>query len=180
VALWLVALGVFGAMIVEALRTARNERRQVERGGREPQGDVYKLMRLAYPLAFVAMLLEGAIRSGGALHAGDPRLLFAVGATLFGLGKALKWWAILVLGPAWTFRVVVVPGAPLVTRGPYRFFRHPNYLGVLGELAGVALMTGAVLSGPAAVVGFGVLMKKRMAVEERALAAGGSPTRTHV
>ena len=53
--------------------------------------------------------------------------------------KALKWWAILTLGRFWTFRVIVVPGATLVAGGPYRWLRHPNYVGVIGELVGVGV-----------------------------------------
>jgi methyltransferase len=64
-----------------------------------------------------------------------------------------------------------------VTRGPYRFLRHPNYLGVIGELAGVALMSGAIVTGPLALAGFGALILKRIGVEERALRAGGSAWR---
>ena len=66
----------------------------------------------------------------------DPPVL-AAGLAVFFVGtKALKWWAILTLGPSWTFRVIVVPGAPLIASGPYRFVRHPNYVGVVGELIG--------------------------------------------
>jgi methyltransferase len=90
---------------------------------------------------------------------------------VFALGKLLKWWAILTLGSSWTFRVIVVPGMRLVDRGPYKFLRHPNYVGVALELIGVALMTGAAVSGPLAVVLFGMLLKRRISVEERALAA---------
>ena len=47
----------------------------------------------------------------------------------------------------WSFRVLVLPGAPLVTTGPYRYLRHPNYLAVLGEFAGVALALAAPVTG---------------------------------
>ncbi|MDH6145196.1 methyltransferase [Kitasatospora sp. GP30] len=52
-------------------------------------------------------------------------------------GQALRWWCIASLGPRWNTRVIVVPGLPLVERGPYRWLRHPNYLAVV--LEGVAL-----------------------------------------
>ena len=93
----------------------------------------------------------------------------SAGAAVFVAAKALKWWAILSLGPFWTFRVIVVPGARLVAAGPYRWLRHPNYVGVIGELAGVALMTGAPLSGVAGFVTFGWLVLRRISVEERAI-----------
>lgn len=164
-----VALVVFGTMAVEARRAARNEAAQLARGGIEPPGDVFGLMRFVYPAAFAAMLAEGAIR-------GRPSLPAAVaGAAVFGAAKALKWWAVVSLGRFWTFRVVVIPGAALVARGPYRWLRHPNYIGVIGELAGVALATGAVWTGPAALVVFGLLLAKRILVEERALTAARAP-----
>ena len=153
----------FGAMIIEAMRAASNERAQLARGGVEPAGDVYQLMRVAYPGAFLAMFVEGALRGG-------PRLPFVVlGAAVFLAAKALKWWAILSLGPFWTFRVIVVPGLPLVAEGPYRWLRHPNYVGVMGELAGVALMTGAWVSGVTGIIIFGALVIQRIAVEDRLL-----------
>ncbi len=162
---------VFVTMLLEAHRAARNERAQLARGGVEPAGDVYRLMRVVYPLAFLTMLGEGVMRGG------PPPSVAAAGVVIFAAAKALKWWAILSLGPAWTFRVVVVPGARLVTQGPYKWLRHPNYAGVIGELAGVALIAGAPVFGVAAVTVFGLLIAKRIAVEDRALdAARGAST----
>jgi methyltransferase len=154
---------VFGTMLVEARRASANERAQLARGGIEPTGDVYKVMRVAYPGAFLAMFVEGALRAAPA-----PMVVLA-GGTLFLAAKALKWWAILSLGPFWTFRVIVVPGARLVAVGPYRWLRHPNYVGVVGELAGAALITGAPLTGLAGIATFSWLLVRRIAVEERAL-----------
>jgi methyltransferase len=88
---------------------------------------------------------------------------------LFTVAKAFKWWAILSLGPSWTFRVIVIPGSAPSVRGPYRFLRHPNYVAVLGEFLGVATMTGARVSGPVATLAFAWLLRKRILVEERAL-----------
>ena len=154
---------VFGALIVEALRASANELTQRARGGIEPAGDVYTVMRVVYPGVFLAMFVEGAWRGA------PPWTAVLAGALVFLAAKLLKWWAILSLGPFWTFRVIVVPGARLVAGGPYRWLRHPNYVGVMGELAGVALMTGALLSGVAGIVTFGGLVLKRIALEERAL-----------
>src|SRR5438093_11152029 len=154
---------VFFSMAVEATLAASNERTQRARGGVEPPDDVYKMMRIAYPAAFLAMIAEGLVR-------GIPSTLaLTAGIVLFAADKALKWWAILTLGPFWTFRVIVVPDAPLVSSGPYRFLRHPNYAAVVGELVGVGLMTGAAVTGPLATVAFGALILKRIDIEQRAL-----------
>jgi methyltransferase len=163
VILALAAAAICVLMAIEARRAALNERTQRAAGGIEPPGDVYPLMRLAYPGAFVAMIAEGALRGSA------PAMVTALGVAVFAAAKALKWWAILTLGRAWTFRVIVVPGGRRITSGPYRFFNHPNYVAVVGELLGAALMCGAALAGPAATAFFLVLIRKRIAVENRAV-----------
>src|SRR5262245_29730190 len=113
-------------MAGEAVLSAFNERVLRARGAVEPSGDVIDVMRWAYPGAFVLMGIEGAV-SGPA-----PREVMMFGLALFGLAKALKIWAISSLGSKWSYRVLVVPGDPLVTTGPYQFISHPNYLAVVG------------------------------------------------
>jgi len=151
-------------MALETLRARRNEAIQRAAGGIEPPDDVYKMMQVAYPAAFLAMIAEGAARGDA-----SPSWL-AAGIVVFAAAKALKYWAIVSLGDSWTFRVIVRPSHRVVMTGPYRFVRHPNYVGVIGELAGVALMSGAIISGPIAMLAFSALIAKRIAVEERALA----------
>jgi len=154
---------VFVPMLIEARRAAANERTKRQQGGIEVEGDVYPVMRVAYPAVFAAMIGEHMTQSGSM----GPAAWF--GIALFTAAKALKWWAILALGSSWTFRVIVVPHAPLVTGGPYRFVRHPNYVAVAGEIISVALMTGARVTGPVGLMFFGFLMARRIVAENRAL-----------
>ena len=150
-------------MIAEAQISTRHEQALRARGAHEPRNDVYQLMQVAYPLSFLAMTAEG-----GLFGVADPTWL-GVGALLFLAAKGLKYWAIASLGVRWTFRVLVPTDAPLVQRGPYRWLSHPNYVGVLGELLGTALMMAATITGVLALVGFGTLIVQRIAVENRAL-----------
>ena len=162
---------VFGTMLLEARRAAANERVQRARGGIEPRHDVYAFMQVAYPGVFLAMILEGLF------HPAPPSSVLAIGAIILLGGKLLKWWAIAALGPFWTFRVIVVPDTTLVTRGPYRYLRHPNYVGVIGELAGVALLAGAPVAGPLGTLLFVALMAVRVRIENRALRQHARSTR---
>ena len=154
---------VFVPMLIEARLAAINERAQRARGGIEPPGDVYQVMRIVYPGVFLAMIAEGAWLPGHAY--------VLAGAAVFVAAKILKSSAIASLGEAWTFRVVVRPGVPLITAGPYKWLRHPNYVAVVGELVGVALMSGARVVGPLGTILFGVLMLKRIRIEDHALSA---------
>ncbi|MGE3955677.1 MAG: isoprenylcysteine carboxylmethyltransferase family protein [Vicinamibacterales bacterium] len=165
VRLVLLALAVFGTMSAEARRAARNERAQRARGGIEPPRDVYPLMQVAYPGVFLVMLLEGALRPE------PPAAIAGLGVLVFLAGKALKWWAILSLGQAWTFRVIVVPGMEMVRRGPYARLRHPNYVGVVGELAGAGLIAAAPIAGVLGTAFFCGLMLLRVRLENRVLGA---------
>jgi methyltransferase len=165
-ALFAIALAIFLPMLAEAARARRNERAQKARGGIEPREDVYNIMRIVYPAAFLAMLCEAAARP--TTSTGSTAIV-ALGVAVFAAAKMVKWAAILTLGPSWTFRVIVVPGDALVASGLYRYVRHPNYVGVIGELVGAALLTRAVVTGPIAVIVFAMLLRKRIGVEERAL-----------
>ena len=150
-------------MAGEAALSAHNASVLRARGAVEPPNDVFRTMQWAYPLCFVTMAIEGAIAGP------SPRHVLTSGLALFGLAKALKISAISALGVRWTFRVLVPPNAPLVTSGPYRLMRHPNYLAVLGEIVGMALIVWAPITGAAALAGFGALIWKRVRIEERAL-----------
>ena len=153
----------FVPMLGEAIHSARHERLLRQRGAFEPPDDVYAMMQIAYPASFVAMIAEHWLR--------QPSVdgVTIAGAVVFGAAKSVKYWAIATLGERWSFRVLVPPQSALVTSGPYRFMRHPNYLGVLGELAGMALLAHAPVSGVAAALVFAGLLRARIRVEERAL-----------
>jgi len=161
----LAALAVAMAfMLGELWLSKRHERALLVRGAVAAADPVYGAMRWAYPAAFVAMAVEGFLR-------GSPRFAVA-GAVLFVAAKLLKFWAIASLGERWTFKVFVLPDAPLVASGPYRFMRHPNYVGVIGELAAMAMLTGARVAGPLAFVSFSWLLLRRITAEEKALRIG--------
>ncbi len=57
--------------------------------------------------------------------------------------QGLRVWTLATLGRRWTTRIIILPGAPLVAKGPYRFVRHPNYVVVIGEIACLPLALGA-------------------------------------
>jgi methyltransferase len=63
---------------------------------------------------------------------------------IFVLLQLLRVWVIATLGPYWTTRIISLPGAPLVRRGPYRFVSHPNYMVVAGEILVLPLVFGEV------------------------------------
>lgn len=89
---------------------------------------------------------------------------------LFAVLQALRVWVVASLGPYWTTRIITVPGAPLVRRGPYRWVRHPNYLVVIGEIAVLPLAFGQVALAVAFSALNLALLAWRVHLENRVLA----------
>lgn len=150
-------------LVVETIRSGVNERALRRRGAIEPAGDPYGPIAVVYTGGFVLMAIEGWWRGGAA----RPWLL--TGLLVFTLAKLLKFYAVRTLGPRWSFRILVLPGQPIVTGGPYRFLQHPNYVAVFGEFLGAALMLNGPIAGAIGAVAFFLFLRKRIAVEEAAL-----------
>ncbi len=138
----------------------RNARRLLAAGGVEHGAGHYPLLVAlhgAWLAALFALVPAEAPANWGLLG-------------LYGLLQLGRLWVIASLGRRWTTRVIVVPGAPLVTRGPYRFSRHPNYLIVALEIPVLPLAFGAWQIA----LGFGLanlaILAQRIRVEARALA----------
>ncbi len=89
---------------------------------------------------------------------------------LFAALQAGRVWVIASLGRRWTTRVIVLPGAAPIGRGPYRYIKHPNYLVVALEIAVVPLALGLPLFALVFTLANGALLVHRVRVENRALA----------
>jgi methyltransferase len=87
------------------------------------------------------------------------------------LVQGLRIWTLASLGPYWTTRIITLPGAPLVRRGPYRFLRHPNYLVVTLEIALLPLVFGEIVVAAVFTLLNAAALAWRIRQEEGALAA---------
>jgi methyltransferase len=84
--------------------------------------------------------------------------------------QGFRFWVLWTLGPRWTTRIIVVPGQPLVSAGPYRFLSHPNYAVVAGEIAVLPLVLGLPLLAAVFTILNAAVLAIRIAAENRALA----------
>ena len=109
----------------------RNTRRLLAQGARESGATHYPLI-VAVHAAWLATLWWFA--------PGRPADGFWLG--MYVLLQLARIWVLATLGPRWTTRIIVLPKAPLVRRGPYRWINHPNYVVVIGEIAVLPLVFG--------------------------------------
>jgi methyltransferase len=115
-------------------------------------------------------LLVGCLLEVWLLH---PEFHPALGYPMLALvvaSQALRWWCIATLGRRWNTRVIVVPGLPLVTGGPYRLTSHPNYVAVVVEGLALPLVYSAWISALVFTACNAVLLTVRLRVENAALA----------
>ncbi|MBR1163758.1 isoprenylcysteine carboxyl methyltransferase family protein [Bradyrhizobium elkanii] len=108
----------------ELVLSRRNTERLLARGAVEVGANHYPLIVLVHAGWLTALWIWGRNL--------DVNLAALTGFLLL---QGLRVWILAALGPRWTTRIVVLPGAPLVASGPYRYFPHPNYAVVVGEIA---------------------------------------------
>src|SRR2546428_5542364 len=127
---------------------------------------VFGRMAPVYTLISPAAIAEHVV-----LGRRPPPLLAASMIVLFGAAKMLKLWAVLHLKDLWTMRVILPRPLRVVTGGPYRYARHPNYVAVVGEILALPLAGGAWVTAVAGGALFGAILWARVRTEETALLA---------
>ncbi len=144
--------------IVELAYARRNSRSLLDAGAVEHGAGHYPLFVLLHT-SWLAALALWPMRSLD---------LWLLGA--FIVLQILRVWVVFSLGGRWTTRVLVLPGAPLIRRGPYRYLRHPNYMIVAGEVAILPLAFGLWEIAVIFSILNGLLLTRRIRTENRALA----------
>lgn len=156
-----ILLLILAQRVAELMHARANTRRLRARGAIELGAGHYPLLVMMHATWWLS--LAALVPASATPH---PLPLAALAVLM-----ATRIWVMVSLGPYWTTRILSLPAAPLVRRGPYRLLRHPNYWIVAGEMAlaplafdqlGVAVLFSALNGG---------LLAWRVAVEDRALVA---------
>jgi methyltransferase len=113
----------------ELVLARRNTRELMARGAVEIGASHYPLIVAVHAFWLIALWIYGRNQ--------EVNLLALAGFVVL---QGLRVWILASLGSRWTTRIIVLPGEPLVTSGPYRYVSHPNYVVVIGEIALLPLM----------------------------------------
>jgi methyltransferase len=155
--------------VAELVVSRRNAAWSFARGGVETGERHYGVMVALHTGLLLASLLEVWRR--------DPPFVPVLGWSMLALvvaSQALRWWCIATLGRRWNTRVIVVPGLPLVSSGPYRYLSHPNYVAVVVEGLALPLVHSAWLTAVVFTACNAFLLRVRLRVEVAALDAAAS------
>lgn len=149
--------------LAEIRLSNRNTRRLLASGAHEAGASHYPLMIVLHGLWLAALWWFAPMQP-----------IHWAWLAVFIMLQAARLWVLSTLGPRWTTRIIVLPGAPLVQRGPYRFIDHPNYAIVVGEIAALPLAFGLWRIAALFSVLNAAVLFIRIREENRALAASVS------
>jgi methyltransferase len=171
----LVVLAVGVERLFELVVARRNARWSIAHGGREFGRRHYPVMVTMHVLLLVACVVE--------VWAGHRPFIPALGWTMVAVVVAstvVRWWCVSVLGKHWNPRVIVIPGAALVRRGPYRWVHHPNYTAVAAEVAALPLIHSAWVTAIVFSIANALVLTVRIRTENVALGYADARTKPPV
>ncbi|HEX2116730.1 MAG TPA: isoprenylcysteine carboxylmethyltransferase family protein [Alphaproteobacteria bacterium] len=152
---------VLAQRLLELLWAQRNTRRLLDQGAVEHAPEQYPYFVLLHASWLVAIVFS--------VPPETPVNWFWL--AVYVLLQVGRVWVMASLGRFWTTRIITLPGAPLVARGPYRFLRHPNYAVVAGEIAVLPLVFDLWLVAALFTAANALLLRQRIAAEDAALAS---------
>jgi methyltransferase len=168
---YLLILAVGIERLVELLVAKRNARWAFAHGGKEFGHNHYPVM-----VSLHTALLVGCLVEVWALHRPFVPWLGWPMLAVVALSQGLRWWCVTTLGRRWNTLVIVVPNAPLVRRGPYRWLHHPNYVAVVAEGLALPLVHTAWLTALGFTLANAALLRIRIRIENAALGYTLRPT----
>jgi methyltransferase len=159
-------VAVAAGRFVELAISRRNQRRLAAQGARKIREAHFRWMVLLHSGVLVAAGLEVVL-----LHRPFIRGLALAMSVLFVLANVLRWWVIRTMSGHWNVQVMAGTHLGIITAGPFRWIRHPNYVAVTIELIALPLIHTAWITATLAAVANACILHHRLAIEEGMLLA---------
>lgn len=160
--LLIVVIGI--ERLIELIVSNRNAKWSFAHGGKEFGHSHYPVMVVVH-----AALLLGCVVEVQVAHRPFVGWLGWPMLAVVAASQALRWWCVATLGRRWNTLVIVLPDAPLVRRGPYRWLHHPNYVAVVAEGVALPLVHTAWVTAAVFTLANALLLAVRIRVEDGAL-----------
>jgi methyltransferase len=167
VILFLLLLLLVAALRIVELRISRNHQRaMVPRGASIVTEPLYRWMVALHTFVLIGSAVE--------VVALKRPFILALAAPMFGIflaANVVRWWVIRTLGDHWNVQVMDSTSLGVITSGPFRFVRHPNYAAVFAEMIALPLIHTAWITALAGAIGHIAVLARRLSTEERVLFA---------
>ena len=160
---YIIVFLVISQRLTEVFIAKRNEKWMLSQGAYEVGSSHYPYMLALHSSFFLFLLIEVVTNTSSL----SP--LFPLFFILFIAVQALRIWCLHSLGPFWNTKIIILPGAEVVKKGPYVFFRHPNYVVVCLEILLLPLMFQAYFTAFCFTLLNITMLSVRIPMEEKAL-----------
>lgn len=160
---WILLTIVVLQRLVELILAKRNESILKAKGALEFDKNGYRAIFVMHIAFFISLLSEKFL-----LHR-ELNKFWIFFLALFLIAQGLRYWAIKSLGIYWNTKILVLPNHKIVTKGPYRYFKHPNYIAVIFEIAAIPLIFSCYLTSAIFSLINLIILRRRIKIEEEAL-----------
>lgn len=160
---YIVFLFLIVQRITELFIARKNEKWMKNRGGIEHGKDHYPYIVSLHLLFLISFFIEVQV-----FHRELTDIWFVMFPILF-LTQLLRYWSVFSLGNYWNTKIMIVPGDVVISRGPYKFVKHPNYIVVAVEILLLPLLFHAYITAILFTIMNVVMMTVRIPAEESAL-----------
>lgn len=166
-------IAYLGLLVVVALLrffelgvSKRNQQKMIAQGSHKVEKPAFRWVVMAHTFTLIGAALEVVF-----LHRPFIPVLAATMFTLFLLSNLLRLWVVRSMGQHWNVQVVDSTNLGVITTGPFRYIRHPNYLAILVEMFSLPLIHTAWITAIFGVCAYGAAIGQRIGVEEKVLFA---------
>lgn len=158
---------LFGLIIlqrlIELLVARHNEKKLKAMGAYEVGKRHYRWIVACHSLFLIALFIEVIV------YHSTPASWWWIPGLIFVFAQLVRVWAIASLGAFWNTKIIILPGAQVIKKGPYRFVRHPNYLIVMTEIIMIPIIFQAYFTAVIFTIFNVIVLSIRIPIEENAL-----------
>jgi len=160
---WIFFAFLISQRVLELFLAKRNEQIVKSKGALEFDRDGYKYIVAMHVAFFISLALEKFSLQR------ELNKFWVLFLFIFFIAQTLRYWAISSLGVYWNTKVLVVPNFHIITKGPYKYLKHPNYIAVIIEIAVIPSIYSCYLTSILfSIINF-ILVRRRIEIEENAL-----------
>lgn len=160
---WIFLAILVSQRLLELLLARRNEQIIRSKGALEFDRGGYKFIVAMHVAFFISLVIENFLLQR------ELNRFWVLFISILLIAEALRYWAISSLGIYWNTKILIIPNSCLITKGPYKYLKHPNYMAVIIEIAVIPLIFSCYLTSMIfSIINF-VLVLRRIEIEENAL-----------
>ncbi|MBY4604294.1 MULTISPECIES: isoprenylcysteine carboxyl methyltransferase family protein [Bacillus] len=160
---WFLIVILITQRVAEMAVARQNEQKVKKQGAIEFGESHYPYIIIMHILFFLSLIAEVLL-----MNKQPSSWWIGIAAAILCV-QAVRYWALCSLGAYWNTKILVVPGAELVKKGPYKWIKHPNYTVVILEILLIPLLYQAYVTMCLFSLVNAVLLTVRIRTEDKAL-----------